>query len=678
MKTARSVLLPVVCFAASWMLATWLSRQFSQPPVPDPQVSTRSARPRPQQVAGKANRVAIEQLAEDFKTRPMAEWAERWEEFASQATLADLAAIPRTLGKPHGLSNRRDDSNVLRVLAQEELAQRAAQPAALEPCAYAALAEKDPEEAWRSLAKNLRSDLTMAVLRTAAQRDPAGTLRRFQAMPTPVSMERSYERDAGEGGMAARTCVGTIFAAWARRDPATAAAEAMKLPPTDRKEAIGEVVMTWAYHDGPAALQSIQQLLQANDSSICFLRVEETLRALLRSHPTEAARVVAASPSLRKALSERNGAYNCLKSWFDADPDTVLAWVGAPHRRACAENLLDHLDGEPESAARVIRALAAAGSKDAARAAEALYYRYPEQSLALTAELGTEVSLEARNRSVRPELDPERAAARWLEMLAKHGDLDEAVAIQGWNKEDAVLLAARLARHFPEQAKELARQVPAAWLDIPGLGSRRADLARFWPDLPPDPPPNHPSPTAPPPRSAATPVSALPRNQHLLDPGAALAGWDLATAAAIDIEKAVRIWAPYDLAGARNWVSRLPAGEGRQRAEWTIAAVQAPIDPVATLQFLATQAGPEPNQESFFSLGLPTLWNTGDFGISRNELWQNCLRRVLLDGGNWRGWLAKAPPEVREMRMGFPHLTLSEHLAAEARLLDRLRQEHAH
>jgi hypothetical protein len=670
MKIARSLLLPVVCFAASWVLASWLSRQLSRPPEPQPQVATRSARPRPPKVATTANRVAIEQLAEDFKTRPMAEWAERWDKFASNATLADLETIPRALGKPRHLSERRDDSNVLRVLAQEELAQRAAQPAVPEPHAYAALAESDPEEAWRGLAKNLRSDLAMAVLRTEAQRDPAGTLRRLQTMPTPVYNARSYERDAGEGGMSASSFVGTIFAAWARRAPATAAAEAMKLPPADRSSAVAEVVMTWAHQEGPAALQFIHNLIQTSDSNIRFLRMEETLRTLLRSHPAETARVVAANPSLCKALSERNGGYNCLKSWFEADPDTVLAWVSAPGRWSCADDLLDHLNGEPELATRVIRALAAAGSKEAGQAAIGLTYRYPELALALTAELGTEIELEAINDSIRPDLDPESAAARWLEMLAKHGDLDEAVAIQGWNKEDAVLLTARLARHFPEQAKELAKQVPAAWLNIPGLGSRRDDLARFWPDLPPIPQLTNSAQ----PKSPAAPVSALPRNQLLLDPGAAVASWDLATAAAMDIEKAVRIWAPYDLVGARNWVGCLPAGEGRQRAEWTIAAVQALSDPEATLRFLSTQTGPEPIQEGVLSIGLPTLWNTGDFSISRDDLWRDCLRRVLLDGGDWRSWLTKVPRDILEMRTGFHNLTIREQLAEEGRLLETLRQ----
>lgn len=182
--------------------------------------------------------------------------------------------------------------------------------------------------------------------------------------------------------------------------------------------------------------------------------------------------------------------------------------------------------------------------------------------------------------------------------------------------------------------------MPAASLDA---SVRSRDLGTFWPDLAPAPKT---------PESASTRTPAFQEDDFKLDPAAAAASVKTADLTDKEVAKVIDLWAPHDLPAARAWLSRVPAGPARQQGELAIAKIQAPYDPVAVLTALTSRR------------------LTAD--RATRELWSTCLRRITLNGGDWRSWLARMPADTEPRSADLAHS-----LAAEARLLEVLKQEPA-
>lgn len=659
MKFLRPFLLPALCFATAWVVTFFVSRRTESLPVGDPPVVRRSSVSRAIRDADSPRKITIAQLTEDFQTRPMAEWPKLWEGFATRATVADLTSIPRFVDKRDGSSVRRDGRNVLHQLATEELAVRADRPLAPLPGAYAALAEANPEAAWRNLARFNRSDLAIGVVRTLARRDPAGTLQRLQAMPRSMAAPRGFEADIGEGGMNSGSPLAAIFSAWVRQDPAAATAAMMKLPQSERTKITGEVAETWAYQDGPAAVRFILEFIPAGeDVSYYELRLESILRASLTSHPIETAELIAANAKLRAVMND----WQCRrirKLWQIADPETALAWAMEEEAARKPGEEMDEtarwnsrgriffevIHSDSAAVERFIRALAAICSDSAAVYLRSSAHRHPDLAQSLATQLGITIPEDSDAKSFPIDDDPEAACDRWLEELQRHQDPAQALAALGWTQTMATALAERASRVFPNKATELAKLVPASSLDASPAGSgTTSNLTRYWPDL-------KVLPEKPQPVDSTASKPPFPESHFKLDPATAAEALLASPLSATDVTKAVQLWAPYDPAAASAWLARVPDAAIRQQGELKLAGFQASSDPLEVLAFLTTKKLPE---------------------SSTRDLWVTCLHRLVATGGDWQGWLARMPGNPEQHWTPFGG-RLPESLATEARLLELTR-----
>lgn len=644
MKRLRPILVPVASFALAWTAAFLVSRR-ADPPPPDEAPAPRLAAPRPRANQERPRHREVAELVESFRQQATAEWPGLWDRFAAAATVADLEAIAATTQVPRYLTGRRNAGNVPRMLALEELAARSELPPADVPGAYATLAERDPEAAWQRLGHHPRSDFAIAVARTLARHDPADTLRRIQSMPEPLVHGRNYESDAGEGGMSARSPLGAVFAAWARHDPAAAAAAVRQLPPADRTHAAGQVALTWSFHDGPAAIRFLLDSGVLDESSDPYItRLDAILRASLRNHGAETARLIVSEPPLRLGSSMR-----CIyKPWFDADPDGLMAWVleekttlrdyeelnSTERWNRRGREVLDILACDPHAAATMIRGLAAAGSNHG----PAFIPRIRRHDPAVAAELAREFDITLPDVPTRTsrliDEDPAQACDLWLAALREHQDPEQALAALAWSKSDASTLAHRAAMLFPEKAAELARLVPADALERSRLGRARSSpqIGRFWPDL------------AQAERDPSPPQ--FPISLFLLDPATAADSPLAGTPNQWQVKEVIKGWALYDTDAAMAWLARVPDAAVRQAGEATLFRALAAHDPAAALRIFVE------NPTSDRTLGHAA---------------RSCLRRIMAGGGDWRAWHERIPPAQR------PSDRLSD-FEAEARLLEKLRQ----
>jgi hypothetical protein len=638
MKRLRPFLLPAACFATAWAITFLVSRHSKTDP-PEPPLNTRSSVSNARCSHDAPRKITGEKLAQDFRTRPMSEWPKLWEEFATQATAKDLQTLPLLPRAGRSLFPSPGEE-LLQRLGREELAIRAGQPVALSPESFSALAEIDPEAAWKNLEQYNKNDFATAALRTLAQWDPAGTLRRFQAMP----VGSSGSGDEGRRASVWNTPLGSIFGAWARKNPSAAAAAVMDLPPADRIEAANHVAMTWAFRDGPAAIRFVlgfDPIGQHFESR--HIRLDVMLRASFRTHPAETAKLMAENAVLRKAIGEAPCLYVALNQWSEADPESVVAWLLEPP--GGSGNRIDSLGYalrcEPQTAARIIRGLAAAGSTEGHRFVEDIYRRDPELALSLADELGIALQDDPDFQRARFFDEPEAACDRWLQALREHGDPDEALAELGWTKEMATHLASRAARVFPGKAAELAKLIPASWLDPANLWRRNnTHLVQFWPELEPylQYPESRPSDAA---------EKAFPESDFRLDPATAAEAMLAGPISAVDAARAMELWAPCDPEAARAWLARLPEGEARDAGELAFAKSRAAFDPLPMLDLLT---------------------RSNDRDSTTRNLWSTCLRRLVVTGGDWRSWLDRMP-----LKNKYERRHLADSLAGEERLLEKLR-----
>ena len=555
---------------------------------------------------------------------------------AREASAEDLRKLPLVFQRRRdGLRVQGDD--LLQVLAREELAVRAGRPVDLAPESISALAERNPQAAWETLAKNNRTDFSAAALRTLAGKDPAEALRRLQAMPEGAP-EPLGDGSRAEARRAAvwHTPLGAIFGAWARRDPAAAAAAVMKLPPADRTRAASHLGMTWSFHDGPAAIRYVLDFDKTGENLTGNIRLDVMLRASFRTHPSETAKLMAESAMLRKVIGEPPNLYVAVKPWLAADPEGALAWLFDPKNDSGTDALawLD-LDQNPEIATRIVRGLAAAGSPAADKLLINLYRRDPELSLSLADELGVPLRENPELAKMRIYDDPADACDRWLAALVQHGDPAQALAALSWTSDMACELAVRAARVFPDKTAELAKWVPASSLASANLWRYNyPEITRFWPEL---------AGTLENPASESS-KPAFPTARFRYDPAAAAESLLTSSPDAKDVKRAVELWAPHDLPAARTWLSRLPESPARQQGELALAKIQTGYDPEASLEILSTSAE----------------------GNSSGQLWEDALRRLLYAGGDWKTWLARSPESGRDR--------LADEIAGEAKLLDLVRR----
>ncbi len=643
MKTFRSFLIPAVSFAAAWGITFFVSRRHHSARE-EPETVIRNSGSSTQRSREAPRKISTEKLAEDFQTHPLSEWSKLWEEFAIQATASELQNLPKLAA---GGRNQYDnpDQDILKILGREELAIRAGRPVELAPEAFSALAERDPETAWKNFAQHNRHDYATAALRTLASHDPEEALRRFQDMPI------SAEEPLGDGGRAEGrraavwpTPLGAIFGAWARRDPAAAAAAVMKLPPAYRNEAASNVAMTWSFQDGPAAIRYLLDFTKSGEGlESRQIRLDSVLRASFRTHPAETAKLME-NPRLRLAIDKLPCDYVALGPWAAADPEGVVGWLlepaGDDHNRSYS--LTDLLDGEPQTAARILRGLAAAGTSVSIKQILSIHCRDPELALSLANELGMDLQNSPELKLCQWEDDPGASINRWLEELRKNGNPDRALAELGWTKEIATELAARAARAFPGKAAQLAKLVPAASLDTAELWRRNHhDMIRYWPEL-------EPFLAYPKSQENGGRIPAFEESQFQLDPAAAAEQMLSRQPSADDVTEAVEIWAPHDPVAARAWLTRISDPEARQKGELALAEIQAPRDPLSVLTFLTSQTLPDD---------------------STSDLWKTSLHRLALNGGDWKGWLARMPASMDSDRT-----ELEESLTDELKLLDLARR----
>ncbi|GAA5131536.1 hypothetical protein JIN84_06835 [Luteolibacter yonseiensis] len=600
MKRLRSFLIPVFCFSAAWAVSSWVGKHGGPSATGEsPDHHGSSARRTP----GGFRKISAEKLAEDFLARPTSEWARLWEEFAVQADADDLQKISR-LPPPGAFPHHAVVRELLQSLACEALAVRGGHPVILTPGAFSALAERDPEAAWRSIEGNNRSDFASAALRILAGKDPAETLRRFQGMPESGTAppEETHRRERTYS-----TPLGSIFGAWARRDPTAAAAALKDLPPNVREAMKHQVATVWAFQDGPAAIRYLLDSDQANGN---------ILRASFRTHPGETAGLMDANATLRKAMEKESGLYAALGPWAEADPDRVTTWLleSSGDAGQLAVYLYFCIGGNVGSAGRIIRGLAAAGVAVKPSQLRGIYRQYPASALSLADELGIDLSADPQIRQNQILNEPEVSCERWLTALRdEQGDPEKALASLGWKKETATELAARAARVFPEKAAALAKALPASALDTTNLWrGNNKDIARYWPELAP---------------FLDYPVSpgdtpAFQETPFHIDPVAAADGLLQGPLSDGDVRKIIGLLGEYDPAAARSWVARLPDPGLRQSGGLALATIEASTDPAAALDFLTR--------------------NSINNGRSET-IWETSLTRLLVTGGDWKGWLDKMP-----------------------------------
>lgn len=416
MKIFRYLIIPAASFVIAWLVADFASDRSAKGVEPDaasvlPSGERLSARP------GLSGRQRVEQLHRDFHDQPISEWNRLWDGFARETdfeTLKKLAEFPPTGDDGYVVAER----NVLQVLSREELAVRSGRVEVPAPEAFAALAEVDAAAAWRDLERHYQSDHAMAAFRSLALRDPVGTYERFQTMPPAPGVQSQYIDDLlgkNRSGID-HTPVGAIFGAWARKDPQAAAEVATKLPLRVRREAVGKLAISWAYQDGPAALRFLVDSGAIYQSSAFGeIRMDVILRASFRNHPAVTARIV----TEHRVLREYAGDMRVVKPWYEADPDSVIAWIlegermpeedstnQTEYNRGRASILYSKLRGNDQ--ADLIRRLAAAGSISSVASEDP-----------------------GKVTDVEVEDAPAVLCDRWLEALRLDGDPDRSLAAIG-------------------------------------------------------------------------------------------------------------------------------------------------------------------------------------------------------------------------------------------------------
>jgi hypothetical protein len=597
MRRLRSILYPALCFVLAWgavHLVRLMSAVGQEP-------GANFAPPLTSGEPAKATRASrMEKLRADFAAAKPGEWSALWHEFAAQASIADLQEASRQAAV------------MFPKLAEEELASRAGILTG-SPGSFAAFAARDADEAFKQAKRSGDASFQCAVLRVMAQSDPVKAVSLARRLPAgrPMSIEEAYA--FGRSGEP-DTCLGAAFSAWTRRDPQAAVAAAEKVPAKLRREALGQVVRLWAYRDGPAALRYIAEQVQAGGSLSDAFRMDYILRASLLSDPSGTAKVLREHPGLRAAFTTEGAELLAVRRWYLADPQAAVEWLRSPEGQGRGTMWLINMvtRANPSAALQLMRQFPKAGFPDHAGNLALIAESEPSAALAVADELGLRAQVEGELRFAEIKANPDGACDRWLAAISKHG-AKESLASLGWTSEQALKLAAFASHALPDKAAALAAVMPASVL-MPVkryIGSEQAAL-KFWPDLQPE---TKPAPGA----NAAIPPDPKPPLPFAANPAAAAEALLAGTITEADATKAVNCWAPHDFSAAQAWVAKLPEAT-RRAAELALAQEQAIHDPAAVL----------------------TAASANRFDAPAG-LWQQCIRRIALAGGDWKSWAAKAP-----------------------------------
>lgn len=636
MKFPPRFLFPAFCFALALALSFAISRSLGPSPSADVPAEPRRTISKHRQNLAIHTGSRADRLRRQIGSRPSGEWAEIWSEFADQATIEDLQTLagPPLLGPAGEWNNFSLRDAMLDASAREELALRSSAGLVTAPAEIAALAESDPAAAWQALGRLNRSDLALSALRTMARHNPAEALDRFLAMPTPVA-KHWHDSNADSQSRVYLTPIGGFFGGWARHDPQAAVAALAKLPPGLRTEATVGLALTWAYHDGPAAIRFLLGYHSPGSNSRTLPgRLDVMLRASLRTHPRETAELLRGDKQLREHLLTLYNLSVVTPAWFRADPDGLLAWwvEGKPESSSLIDLMSHSLAAEPEAVARLMRGLARHGEAVGAHYLHIVDERAPE----LAQELADELGLSAPDPHYHLWGDPARGFDSWLAALRETGDPDAALAATGLSRSNAVSLTALAIRHVPERAAELKSWISASWIGTDH--HHRSTLARLWPELAETAQAASPSPAPAP--------FVFPYGAFHYDPATAAATLLDADPGPADVTKAVEALAPQDPQAARAWLANLPSGPARDAGALVLAKLEARRDPIGVLRGLVDS--PLGDSES-------------------RAVWENSLRRLAATGGDWELWLSRAP-QVRGLSPN-----LADSLAFDARLFERLR-----
>lgn len=638
MKHLRTVVLPLACFATCWLLAAWLGGFILQPRAADDvKQPGMASSPRPSRPAVSTSEARLRSLRHDFERLPTDRWAARWQEFAQETTPEELTKL------------RKDASAILATLADEQIAQLGTTPSPARPAGLAALAESDPETAWQ----RFRELDPNAILRTLAANNPEQTLQRLRSVPelVPVNHQSELARAA-----LWRTPYGSLFGAWARRAPAAAAEAIATLPRSFQVEAANGLALTWACHDGPAALRFVLEFNQSGrvDFITRHIRLDIILRTALILQPAETARLLASRAELREAMSHFS--HVCLKPWYHADPDGALAWMreAKEERTYHFTDLADYLFRlDPAALDGFLTSIRAAGDGDMESSLVRIARHDPAAARDVAERHGLpfpESSAE-KERLIRIEQRPDLMLADFLKTLPHHSPTTDPDAREtpGWSEVAIYELALRIALLLPEQAPRLAAVLPAPLLAArfamdrryTSTGRPRDAMLRFWPELHEAIPLDE---TAPP-----AEVAAFSRYQFHLDP--------LATAESLltqqplpqqHLPRILKTLYQINPAAARSWTARLDPGPSRDAAELWLATLEIPQEPLSALRRLDGLSHLAPSETA--------------------AVWRSALRRILHQGGDCQSWLARAPGEVRDYRLFGRFADLDDFLAEEARL----------
>lgn len=457
----RAAAMPCLCFALSWGVAHWgkaLLTPDLPPAVRQPSVTASASLPLPKNPPGRggvpfSSTERLRALREALATRPPAEWSGLWSAFAAIASRRDLESLAR---EPQTLPAR---------LAQEELAIRTGK-ALGPPGAFAALADHDPEAAWQQVRTMGQSEATGAVLRILAMRDPGKALQLWREMPLrpaprPLTADEGMER----GRVAVmHTALGSLFASWARKDPAGAEAAVDSLPVAQQRDARREIAMAWALHDGPAALQYFAKY--AEPSGMTFWRVDLVLLSSFDHWPRETALLLKQNPLLGTATLDWISPWAVPGLWFLADPDTCLQTLlreGNPSPLFYCKAVTQH----PEAAARLLRNVPPDPENPgrAEKVITEIALRNPESGLELAKEFNLLPAAESALRQSNVTADPAAAVETWLQALraaaADHeGQVPDPAKIQeslGWTGETVKEITAFAKARLPDQSSQLER-----------------------------------------------------------------------------------------------------------------------------------------------------------------------------------------------------------------------------
>lgn len=624
-QTLRFLLLPCACFALSWATAHLIRIFSSQNSLELPDRRPRTTVPKPpHSPPGRGGAMVstmerLQALRESFASRPPGEWSALWSVFAAGARQADLETLARDTANP-----------ILRRLAGEELAVLTGR-ASGSPGAFAALAEHDPEAAWRQVRTMGQSQATAAVLRILAGRDPADALGRWREMPLrPDPRPLTADERTLRGRIAViHSAVGSLFASWARNDPAAAAAAVDSLPLRYRRDVRNEVAMAWALRDGPAALRYVSAQAEKGSGGTVDYNMDVILLAAFDRWPRQTAALLADDTQLKTSTQGWGVPRGVTAMWYLADPDQCLSFF---HETGKVPDLFytHAVLSQPEAAARLLREFPPAASPEESerlsRIIGEIARRDSAKGLALAEEFGVRPAVESALRSdeamANPSSHPAEAVDLWLNTLRSfqrlRRPLKDAQAVLDWPADVTDELAGFARSQLPEKSQELEPL-----------------LAAF--DSPPD---NHPHPSVRETSPAEPAAAALSLTQS-----GALFGEK-------EVRGAIAQWAPHDPEAARAWLSSLPASQARTAGQLQLAAALADRNPADALSLLVQNGG------------------SGDRESIR--VWNQSLQRLLVTGGDWQSWLARKPAASGLM----PEEDVGGTMAGEAALLEALRRFH--